>query len=176
MRPRLAKMLAAFATATTDDPTTIRSAVKTAETLLKEPSIKSVLREETAEAVQVMNAALSLVHKLTDDLEDALADNERLRSYCDKDLDTMMMSVQAELNTYASCKEAALTYTDQWFAELPFSDDGLKRIATMLITTTEPILGEENMNPVWKEISGGNIATFNRLSELVKGQDEPGSD
>lgn len=175
MKPELKAMLVALAAATPDDPETVKAAIKQGEKLVVDPAFPKIVEADASSVVQVMDSAISLVNKLTDDLQDALIEIERLRAYCDKDLDRMMLSIQAELNTYASCKEAALTYTDRWFAELPFSDDGLKQIATMLISTTEPFLGE-NINPVWNEISRGNIATFNRLNELVKGQDDPGSD
>lgn len=175
MKPELKAMLVALAAATPDDPETVKAAVQQGSKLVEDPLFPKIIQADAGGVVQVVDSAISLVNKLTDDLQDALEEIERLRAYCDKDLDDTILSIQAELNTYASCKEAAMTYTDRWFAELPFSDDGLKQIATMLISAVEPFLGD-NINPVWKEISRGNIATFNRLNELVKGQDDPGSD
>lgn len=168
MNPELASVIRNIGSS--DDADAIKKALE----IIKAPKQRITASDVTVVA-KTAEMSIDLINNLADKLNDAIREIEWLRSYADKDLDAFLISVQAELTNYATCKQAATVYNIDWFAQLPFSDEGLKRVATMLINTCEPVIGERNINPVWNDISAGNIATFNRLNELVKDNGDPAS-
>lgn len=182
MNPELARLIREISSP--EDVSKIEEAV----TLLKTPTTAAAADDPADDdmlsnspdfvapvATKSVSVSLNTIARLLYDLNASVRTIEWLRSYCDKDLDKFILNIQRSLVDYATCKEAASTYTIEWFAELPFSDDGMKKIAAMLISTTEPFI-KDGINPVWNEIMAGNISTFNRLSDLVKESDSLSDD
>ncbi len=117
--------------------------------------IKSLVlaEDDTASTYNDVNTSL-----LRDQIFDLNNEVQMLRQYNDKYLDEYMLNIQKEIKTYQDAYNTYYTYDSTFFDTLPFSQEGKRRLASMLVETIKPWL--PNNNPIWLDIINDKSLDF----------------